>query len=96
MMTTIASQPPMRPTPPFDQAKTWKAAKDFEAMAIGEFLKPMFQTVDTAKTVFGGGDAERTWRPMLIDEIGKQMAASGGFGLAAPIYESMRRIAEGT
>ena len=40
---------------------------------------------------FGGGDAEATWRPMLVDAIGKQMAAHGGIGLAVPVFNAMLR-----
>jgi Rod binding domain-containing protein len=84
-----------RPSTPKDPAKLWKTARDFEAMALGEFLKPMFDTVDSKKNLFGGGDAEKTWKPMLVDEIGKQIAASGGLGLAGPIHDAMLRMQEG-
>ena len=33
-------------------------AQNFEAMALGELLKPMFDTVDPSKSAFGGGAAE--------------------------------------
>jgi len=85
----------VRPSAPADPAKLWKAARDFEAVALGEFLKPMFDTLDTKKNLFSGGDAEKTWKPMMIDEIGKQIAAAGGLGLAAPIHDAMLRMQEG-
>jgi flagellar protein FlgJ len=75
--------------------KIWQAAQNFEAMAIGQMLAPMFDTVDLSKTEFGGGHGEAAFRPMLIDAIGKQMAAHGGFGLAQPIYAAMLRAQEG-
>ena len=84
----------VRPTTPQDPAKTWKAAKDFEAMALGAFLKPMFETVDSKKNLFSGGDAEKTWKPMMVDEIAKQMAAAGGLGLAGPIHDAMLHMQE--
>ena len=77
-------------------AKLWQAAKDFEAMALGQLLAPMFATVDTAHSTFGGGKAEETWRPMLVDAIGKQIAAHGGLGLAAPVFASMLHMQEQT
>jgi flagellar protein FlgJ len=85
---------PTRPSAPIDAAKLWKTARDFEAMALGEFLKPMFDTVDSKANLFGGGEAEKTWKPMLIDEIGKQIAATGGLGLAVPIHDAMLRMQE--
>ncbi len=84
-----------RPSIPNDPAKIMKAAKDFEAMVLGEFLKPMFEAPEPKKNPFGGGTGERTWKPMLIDEIGKQIAASGGLGLAAPIHAAMLRMQQG-
>jgi flagellar protein FlgJ len=93
--SSLPASRPMRPSAPVDSANMWKAAHDFEAMALGEFLKPMFDTVDSKHNLFNGGDAEKTWKPMLIDEIGKQIAAQGGLGLAAPIHDAMLRIQEG-
>jgi Rod binding domain-containing protein len=87
--------PVVRPSVPSDPAKMWKAARDFEAVALGEFLKPMFETVQPKNGLFDGGDAEKTWKPMLIDEIAKQISASGGLGLAGPIHDAMLRMQEG-
>ncbi len=86
--------PAVSTLPPMQTAKLWQAAHDFEAMAIGQLLQPMFQTVDTAHSAFGGGEAEATWRPMLVDAIGKQMAAHGGIGLAVPVFNAMLRAQE--
>ena len=83
------------PSAPADAAKVWKAARAFEAMALSEFLKPMFATVDSKQNLFSGGEAEKTWKPMLVDEIAKQMAAAGGLGLAQPIHDAMVRMREG-
>lgn len=75
--------------------RIWAAAKKFEAMAIGQLLAPMFDTVDTAHSLFGGGDAESSWKPMLVEAIGKQIEAHGGLGLAQPVYAAMLRAQEG-
>ena len=75
-------------------ARIQKAAQDFEAMALGQMLAPMFETVDTSKGAFGGGSGEEAWKPMMVNEIGKQMAKSGGMGLARPVMEQMLRMQE--
>jgi len=80
--------------PPMQTAKLWQAAHDFEAMAIGQLLQPMFDTVDVKHAKFGGGEAEAAWRPMLVDAIGKQMAKHGGIGLAVPVFNAMLRAQE--
>ena len=77
-------------------AKAWHAAQDFEAMALGQLLAPMFDTVDMAHGAFGGGDGEATWRPMLTQAIAKQMAAHGGIGLAVPVFQQMLKMQEAT
>ncbi len=71
-----------------------KAATEFEAVAIGELLAPMFDTVDTAHGAFGGGDGEAAWRPVLVQAIGRQMAEHGGLGLANSIYSALMRAQE--
>jgi flagellar protein FlgJ len=83
-----------RPSQPADPAAVAKSAKDFEAMAIGQLLQPMFDTVDTSSNTFGGGRGEEAWKPMLVQEFAKQIAAHGGLGLAKPVYDAMLRMQE--
>jgi Rod binding domain-containing protein len=80
--------------PPAMVNKLWQSARDFEAMALGQLLAPMFDTVDMAHSAFGGGAAEATIKPMLVDAIARQIAAHGGLGLAAPVFASMLRSQE--
>jgi peptidoglycan hydrolase FlgJ len=63
-------------------------------MAIGEMLKPMFDTVDSSGGMFGGGAGEAAWRPMLVETISKQRAQHGGLGLADAIYQALMRRQE--
>lgn len=98
-MTIIGSTPeapalPGKPvtTPP--DPKMMKAARDFEAMAIGQLLEPMFNTVDTAKGLLGGGAGEETFKPMLVTEMAKQVEQHGGLGLADGIYAQMLKMQE--
>ena len=93
-MITTAIQPAQSALPPAQTAKFWQAARDFEAMAIGQLLQPMFETVDVKHSLFGGGEAEEAWRPMLVDAIGKQMATHGGIGLAVPVFNAILRAQE--
>ncbi|CAH2599715.1 Chemotaxis protein [Rhodovastum atsumiense] len=75
-------------------ARAWRAAQDFEAMAIARLIEPMFDTVDTANGMFGGGVGETAWKPFLIEGIAQRMASSGGFGLAVPIWRQMLHLQE--
>ena len=77
------------------QTKLHKAAEDFTAVALNETLKPMFDdTTDSSSGPFGGGEAERTFKPMLLTEIAKHIAHTGGLGLAEPVYQQMLRLQE--
>ncbi len=80
--------------PPQQVARIQRAAEDFESMALGQMLAPMFQTVDTSKGAFGGGSGEQAWQPMMVSELGKSMAKAGGVGLARPVMDQMLRMQE--
>ncbi len=69
------------------------AAVDFEAVYLGEMLKPMFETVEVDST-FGGGSAEETWRGMLVEEYAKSIAKGGGIGLASSVEKEMLKLQE--
>jgi Rod binding domain-containing protein len=91
-LPATAAPKPVRPPPSADPATIAKAAHDFEAMAIGQLLQPMFDTVASAHDTFGGGPGEEAWKPMLVQEFAKQIEAHGGLGLAKPVYDAMLRM----
>jgi peptidoglycan hydrolase FlgJ len=93
-ITQPARAAPIAPKANVDPAKMAKSAKDFEAMAIGQLLQPMFDTIDSAHGTFGGGSGEEAWKPMLVQEFAKQISNQGGLGLARPIYDAMLRMQE--
>jgi flagellar protein FlgJ len=90
----LAATPAKASLSPAEIEKVRKAAQDFEAMALGELLQPMFKTVDTSKGLFGGGAGEATWKPMMVDEIAKTIARHGGIGLADSVMREMLRMQE--
>ncbi len=63
-------------------------------MAIGQLLKPMFDTVKPQRGGFSGGAGEEAWRPMMVQEIAKQIAKGGGLGLSKPVYDALVRLQE--
>jgi Rod binding domain-containing protein len=70
-----------------------KAAQDFEAVFLAQMLQPMFDTVEV-DPMFGGGSGEETWRGLMVEEMGKQIARSGGVGLADFVEKEMLRLQE--
>jgi flagellar protein FlgJ len=83
-----------RTLPPEQVEKIRRSAQEFEAMAIGQLLQPMFKTVGASKGLFGGGKAEEAWKPMMVDEMAKVLAKGGGIGIASAVFNEMLRIQE--
>ena len=73
--------------------KIQKTAEDFEAFFLGQMLQPMFANIGTSGP-FGGGHAEKVWRSMMVDEIGKSVAKSGGIGLADSVQRAIIAMQE--
>ena len=71
-----------------------KQAQDFEATTLSELLEPMFDTVDMSNSPFGGGPAEQSWKPIMVQQIAKTVAAGGGLGIAAPVYRQLLEMQE--
>ena len=91
----IPSEAPKAESPGAEaNPRLWKAAQDFEAMALGQFLQPMFSTVDLSGGSFGGGAGEKNFQPMLVTEMAKEVERHGGLGLTQPIYQEMLKMQE--
>lgn len=68
-------------------------AKDFEATILAELIRPMFEALDT-EGLGGGGEGERMFRPMLVEQYGRGIAQSGGIGLADMVLREMVKLQE--
>lgn len=73
--------------------KTREVAEDFEAFFLGQMLQPMFASIEPAEP-FGGGHAEKIWKSLMVDEVGKSMAKNGGIGIADMIQRDLLRLQE--
>lgn len=73
-----------RPQNTMFAAKAEKAANEFEAMFIGQFLGSMFQGIST-DGLMGGGQGEAMFRSLLIEQYAQNVQKQGGFGLAASV-----------
>ena len=68
-----------------------KAAEDFEGVFIAQMMEPMFQGLRT-DGLFGGGNGEMIFRSLMIQEVGKEVASSGGIGISDSVYREMLRM----
>jgi flagellar protein FlgJ len=69
------------------------AAEEFEAVMLTAMLKPIFEGVEISEP-FGGGEGEKMWKGLLVEEYAKEMAASGGIGIADQVRSELLRIQE--
>ena len=70
-----------------------EAAQDFEAFFLSQMLQPMFKTVKT-DTMFGGGPGEDMWKGMMVDSYAKEIAQTGGLGIADHVKQVMIQAQE--
>jgi Rod binding domain-containing protein len=75
-------------------AEMKRAAKEFEAMLIGQLMAPMFAALKT-DGMFGGGAGEEMFRPMLIEQYAQGITQAGGIGLSDSIAREMMRMQAG-
>ncbi len=73
------------------RAQAELVAQQFERMFISEMLRPMFEGIETDGE-FGGGNAEATFRPMLIDQYADAIAKGGGVGISDSVLKEILRM----
>ena len=73
------------------RAQAEAVAQQFERMFITEMLQPMFAGIET-DGVFGGGQGEQVFRPMLLDQYADSVAKGGGVGIADAVLKEILRM----
>lgn len=74
-------------------AEARKAAEEFEAFFLAQFIDRMFADLPT-DGMMGGGHGEKVFRSLLAQEYGKVMARSGGVGIADSVYREILKHQE--
>lgn len=91
-MAIASLPPPLAPQPNAPagatRAQLEQVATEFEAMALAELLKPMFEALDT-EGLGGGGMGEQMFRPMLVQSYAQGLAANGGVGLSQAVLGAL-------
>jgi flagellar protein FlgJ len=76
-----------------NQQKVRAAAEQFEGFFISQMMEQMMAGIEPDAT-FGGGLGEETWRSMLNQEYGKQIAKTGKLGIADNVMKAMLHAQE--
>jgi Rod binding domain-containing protein len=87
----LAGAPQAASTADLARSKTKDAAQKFESQFLSMMLQQMFAGVKTDGP-FGGGFGEEMFRSVMTDAMGKEMARSGGIGLADTIQREMLKM----
>lgn len=73
------------------RADIQKTAQDFEASFLSIMLAQMFEGVET-EAPFGGGHGEKMFKSFMTEAFGKQMAKTGGIGIADVVAKEMLKL----
>ena len=92
-LTPILAAAPPANAAGLENAKARKVAEDYEAFFISMYLDSMFSGLET-DGMFGGGNAEKVYRSMLNQEVGKSIAQSGGLGIADSVMREIIKMQE--
>lgn len=76
-----------------NEQKIKETAENFEAFFLTKTMESVFEGVST-DGMFGGGNAEKIYRSMLLDEYGKSMAKTGSVGVADYVMNSILEMQE--
>ena len=76
-----------------DLDKVKKSAEDFEAVFLSEMMGHMFEGLEPNK-MFGGGQGEKMFQSMMVQEYGKMMTKGQGIGIAQQLQAAMLRMQE--
>jgi flagellar protein FlgJ len=76
-----------------DFAKEKKAAQEFEAAYIS-FLYNLIEEKIEVNKLFGGGEGEKIFRSVLVDEKVKKISETSSFGLQEKVLEEILKLQE--
>ncbi len=97
MTGTLDATPPItaraNPADPPDLARTKAAAREFEAMFLGQMLAPIFDSLPTDGP-FGGGNSEEAFRSLLVGEYAKAISKRSPIGVADQMVRGLLQAQE--
>ncbi len=77
----------------FSKEEAKETAQDFEAFFMTKMMESMFEGIST-DGMFGGGNAEKVYRSLLLNEYGKAMAKTGSIGVSDDIMSAILQMQE--
>jgi len=71
--------------------KAKDVAQKFEAQFLSSMFQQMFDGIDTDGP-FGGGQGEAMFRSLMTEAMGKQVAKTGGIGVADTVQREILKL----
>ena len=68
-----------------------EVAQDFEAFFVSKMMETMMSGIKTDGP-FGGGQGEKVFRSIMVQEYGKEVVKQGGFGIADAVQKQMLKL----
>ena len=68
-------------------------AQDFEAFFVSKMMETMMSGIKTDGP-FGGGQGEKVFRSIMVQEYGKEAAKQGNFGIADAVQQQLLKMQE--
>jgi len=85
--------PSSKKAAPMSNAKIDAVAQDFEAFFVSMMTEAMMSGIKTDGP-FGGGQGEKVFRSILVQEYGKEAASQGNFGIADAVRQQLLKMQE--
>ena len=92
---SLGASAPKHQSPKLDamqDARAHKVARDFEAVLLNQLTQTIFSSV--GQDSLFGGPSQKMYQSMLAEEYSKELANSGGIGLANVIYKEIVKLQE--
>jgi len=74
-----------------NMAKMREASEEFETFFMSQMMEHMWADIDTDGP-FGGGNAERVFRSMMIEEHSESLVNTGGIGIADAVMAQLLKV----
>lgn len=70
-----------------------KVAEEYEGIFLSNLMETMFANLETDGP-FGGGQAEKMYQSMMVQEYGSAISKNGGVGIADAIARDLLALQE--
>ncbi|MBI3451673.1 MAG: rod-binding protein [Rhodospirillales bacterium] len=92
---TFDAAAPRKPAMPAGAsgAEALRVGREFESLFLSQMLGHIFEQMPT-NGPFGGGNGEKLFRSLQVDEYAKAVARKGGVGIAEAVQREILKMQE--